>query len=174
MLYFLIDRDYLNGIINTALYEVVVTPHLMNMENAILSNKSPNLVSISKTGHINSDFVLWNHQAIPFLKWQAKIHETECIIKDGVFLDQTWLNFLPCFTDTYWLRSDIYNAAYWRNLQKDFVFMNDIPFINEQRVVAFQFSGFVKGDPGKISKHCNYPRATGDYLKFLEWYDKKI
>jgi hypothetical protein len=167
------EPKLLNLMIKNDYYDAIVTPHLHRFTYP--STLSPNLISISKTGHINSDFVLWNRSSLDFLKWQAKIHETECVIKDGVFLDQTWLNYLPCFkNDIFWLNDDRYNAGYWRNLQNDFKFINNEPVINNQKVIAFQFSGFVKGNPSKISKHCNYPAATGDYLKFMQWYDKKI
>lgn len=163
-------------------YNAVVTPHI-TMPYEYIDNTSPNFHGILKTGHINSDFVLWsnNWEIIDFLNWQAEIHKNHCTFQWPEFLDQQWLNCLPFFVNNVKiLRSESYNVAYWnfeqRGLFKDYFGWYSVvnKLDNELPMVCFQFSGFIPGQPEKISKY--YTRSTNNkvILELMHWYDEEL
>lgn len=157
-------------------YNAIVTPHITNpLPN---DGKFPNNESIAKTGHINSDLVVWKNcpEIVEFLKWQAKEMETKCISSNEIFLDQTWLNFLPFFVkDVYILLNPGYNVAYWCYNQRGLHFKNNKWLMsNNDPLVCFQYSGFDLNNSEIISKYQNRYRAEGDFLEFLKDYAKRI
>lgn len=143
---------------------ITITPHIVTPLPE--DGKFPSNTSLSKGGHLNRDFVIWpnNSESIEFLEWQAKIMEDKCIATDQIFLDQTWLNFLPFIAGNVCIFKDpSYNVAYWNLHERD---LNDITF--------FQFSGFDPNNIEGISKHQNRYKAEGKLLELLTDYAEKI
>lgn len=155
----------------------IVTPHILNplWEDGLY----PSPESLAHAGHINSDVVVWNNtfETTRFLLWQDQIHKTKCINNDSIFLDQTWLNFLP-FTvrDVYILKHPGYNVAYWNYSQRLLRKFKDGWVVGGkcEHLVCFQFSGIDVNHPELISKHQNRHVATDDFLQFLKEYCDKI
>lgn len=156
--------------------EAIVVPHVIS--SIQVGGNVPNLESIVKTGHINSDLVLWTSspRIKNFLDWQAEVLKTHCVAQDGIFLDQTWLNCLPFFVDDVKiLRSAGYNLAYFNTRERGVKYEDGVWYVNGyERLVCAQFSGFIPGHPEKMSKHTNYPEATGDMLKLFTEYDQDL
>lgn len=145
-------------------FDVIITPHL----TAPIPNDGmfPSNESIAKTGHLNSDLVVWKYtpSVVNFLRWQRDIMIDKCIESSNIFLDQTWLNFLPFFIrDVHIERHPAYNMAYWNFKQREHV-----------EPVCFQFSGFDPDNPKAISRHQNRYKAEGKFLEFLEDYARRI
>jgi hypothetical protein len=138
---------------------------------------NPTNAGISRTGHFNSDLVGFYdcYEVREFLKWQDNILKTQCVAHSGVFLDQTWLNFLPAFVPSvYWCRDERQNVAYWNFTQRNLKKIQGRWETNEGVLVSFQYSGLPLDNPKKISCHQNRYEASGDFLEFLTDYAKRV
>lgn len=168
-------------------HNVVVFPHITSPIS--FDNTFPNMSSIHKTGNINSDIVLWSNDytVIKFLEWQADTHKQWCINKDGIFLDQTWLNQLPFFVDDVFIyRHPGYNYAYF-NMKERYLGQNFYTYPEDKSIewhvssheetkplVCAQFSGFVEGQPEQLSKHTTYKTSDGHVRQLFNWYDDEL
>jgi hypothetical protein len=145
-------------------YNAVTTVHLL--EPLPEDGKFPSNASVSFTGHISTDLIGFRNtpETWKFLMWQDEIMRNQCKTTKNTYLDQSWLNFLPCFVDNVKiLRDNRYNVAYW-NFDK-------CPIDD---IICFQYSGIDLDNPKSISKHQNRYEAEGEFLQFLERYAKRV
>lgn len=157
-------------------HEAIVVPHITS--SIPLGGDSPDLSNIIQTGHINSDIVLWTNspRILAFLEWQAEVQKTNCSNSPGLFLDQVWLNCLPFFIDDVKiLRHPGYNIAYFNTKERGVRYEDNTWYVNGyEKLVCAQFSGFIPGQPERMSKHTSYPEAKGDLLKLFQEYDQDL
>lgn len=170
---FFSNGDFLFNVLNY--HNAFGVPHITNpiAEDGLM----PCNASIAKTGHLNSDFVGFykSEQVINFLKWQEETLKIQCIANNDVFLDQTWLNFLPMFVDNvHILRDETVNVAYYNLMQRNFNKIDGQWCIDRKPLVSFQYSGLDVNNPKKVSVHQNRLTASGDLLEFLELYATKV
>ncbi|HEX8547791.1 MAG TPA: glycosyl transferase [Cytophagaceae bacterium] len=94
---------------------VTLTPHMLS---PVDDQYSPNDKHILPTGMFNLGFVaLASHsQLSSFLDWWAD----RCVKygfrrdSEGLFYDQIWINYVPCFFESYYIIRDVgYNVANW-------------------------------------------------------------
>lgn len=158
-------------------HNAVVTPHIL--QPLPEDGKMPSNASVSFTGHISTDLVAFKNtfQVKEFLKWQDSIMLTQCRTTPQTYLDQSWLNFLPYFVDGVYILKDLgYNVAYWCFDQRGLYLTDNDGWRMKDGspLVAFQYSGLVKGKEHLISSHQNRNQATGDFLTFLKEYTSKL
>lgn len=160
-------------------YDAFGTPHILSPlpEDGL----SPSNSSVSFTGHLSTDLVGFCNSpaSIKFLQWQDEIMKTKCRTTGQTYLDQSWLNFLPCFVPNVYIdRTMGLNHAYWRLHESEIIKENEQWKVKHGNhlsdLVAFQFSGLDINSPIGISKYQNRWMATGDFLLFLQNYCDKM
>ncbi len=73
---------------------------------------------------------------------------------NGVFVDQGWMDFAPCFLEPISiLRDPVYNIAYWNLPHRRLAERNGSWEIEGRRVGFIHFSGVDIDDPTTLSKH---------------------
>src|SRR6266700_1293618 len=166
-------KNYFYDLINS---DVIYTPHII--EPLPEDGLFPSNASVSFTGHISTDLIFFNttsEKVIKFLKWQDNIMQTQCVNGPKTYLDQSWLNFLPSFVDfTHMDRNPALNCAYWRLNDNNFHKSNDMWCIEDNPLIAFQYSGLDINTPMGISTYQIRYTASGDLLEFLTIYSYKI
>ncbi len=137
-------------------HDIVVTPHSLSPIN---DDKTPSEIDFLKGGIFNLGFVAVANRSEgrSFLGWW----ENRCLslgfdeVKDGLFVDQKWVNLAPCFFSTlHILRHPGCNMAYW-NLHERVLDSRDGSYrVNgKYPLVFFHFSGINPADAGQISKY---------------------
>ena len=137
-------------------YQCLLTPHItQGLDNVY----NPSEIKIRQVGVYNLGFVglRLDETTAPFLAWWRDRLATYCINspRDGLFVDQAWMDFAPAFLDDVKiLRDPIYNIAYW-NLPHRFPTSNEDKTwtIDGRRVGFFHFSGFDLADLTPLSRH---------------------
>lgn len=114
-----------------------------------------------------------------FLDWW----EERCLdfgfldLRSGLFVDQKWVNFVPCFFDDVCILRDLgCNVAYW-NLHERSISVEDGAFrINGQTpLVFFHYSGYSPKFPDRLSSKLRIPQALNDGLKqVLACYGERL
>lgn len=158
-------------------YNALGTPHITSPLPE--DGKMPSNASVSFTGHLSTDVVGFRNvtPVINFLRWQDNIMKTQCITTNQVYLDQSWLNFLPFFVDRVFVDKDLgTNMAYWRLHEEQVVRDGKNWKLNKNnlRLICFQFSGLPLDAPQSISTHQNRWIAEGEFLEFLTEYATKV
>jgi hypothetical protein len=136
---------------------IVVTPHtVMPIEDS----QRPSETDFLLAGVFNLGFIGVNSssEARAFLDWWEK----RCLSlgfndpRNGLFVDQKWTNFLPCFFDkVHILRSPAYNVGYWNLHERVIERRGAEYFVNGHKLVFYHFSGITFNNSGEISKHTN-------------------
>ncbi len=146
---------------------------------------------IYATGHANADLMIFknNENSKNILKWLISV--TEDGASHGEFYEQTWLSSLPfLFDGVHVIREPGYNVGYWDvnhiNLQKRDIYLNNIHdgsrilqgevyTVKENKpLVMVQYSGYVKGQPEKMSRHSKEFCVNKTVLGLYEEYDRRI
>lgn len=122
------------------------------------------MAQLYRTGHANADLMVFSNtdEAKRCLKWLISVTEGNEPDK-GIFYEQTWLSAIPfLFEQINIIRDPGINVGYWtENID-----------INNLKMV--QFSGYVKGQPHRMSKYYDGPDVTGDVLTLFQEYDRRI
>ena len=137
-------------------HPVLLTPHIWTAFP--IDNKRPFEREMLKNGVYNAGFfgVKKNETGLSFLKWWKERMIDQCYVnlKEGMFVDQKWLNLVPLFFPAVKL-VDHYgcNVAYW-NLHERKVSKQEGKFmVNEQPLIFFHYSGYNIKEPSIISRH---------------------
>lgn len=149
--------------------DVYIVPHVKKP----LKNREY-MKQIYTTGHANADFIMFRNckNSIDILKWLIEM--TEDGKEDGAFYEQTWLSSIPfLFEDVSIISHPGYNVAYWDinhvTLTKEINY-----YVDNCPLILFHYSGYIKGEPEKMSRHsqelCNNPIA----LEIYKNYDARI
>ena len=136
----------------------VITPHIVSPMN---DSFKPGEVDFLLNGQFNLGFIAVrsDERGVAMMKWW----EARCLEQGynepakGLFVDQKWINLLPCLFDGVYIeKAPGCNMAYWnlheRSLAKqgaDWVVNGSAP------LYFFHFSGLILGDAQQISKHQN-------------------
>jgi peptidoglycan/xylan/chitin deacetylase (PgdA/CDA1 family)/glycosyltransferase involved in cell wall biosynthesis/predicted TPR repeat methyltransferase len=95
-------------------------------------------------------------QTETFLRWWQSRLARFCVndIPSGLFVDQIWMNFAPCFIDSVSVvRAPIYNIASWNLSQRRLGYARGRWSVNGERVGFFHFSSPFSEDGDRITKH---------------------
>lgn len=138
---------------------IIITPHTLK---PIEDDKSPSEQAFLRAGVFNLGFigVSDSPQGREFLDWW----EQRCLTfgysepNNGLFVDQKWTNFIPCFFEDFKVvRDPGVNTAYW-NLHERSVSRstNGIYFVNgDWKLVFYHFSGIDPKEASQLSKYQN-------------------
>lgn len=150
--------------------DVWIVPHV----KAPLENRQY-MAQIYDTGHANADFIALKNceNSKNILSWLISV--TEDGKKTGAFYEQTWLSSIPFLFDNVGIiRHPGYNVGYWDVNHTTLCFREGNYEINGKPLVLFQYSGYVKGEPMKMSRHsqelCRHSLVYHIYKK----YDDRI
>ena len=136
-------------------YSMVVTPHLtMPLD----PRQGLSELQILRAGIYNLGFLALarTEESLSFLQWwKDRLHE-HCVIDlpRGLFLDQRWVDFAPCFISRLCvLRDSGYNVAYWNVSHREISAARGTFYVNTSQLYFFHFSGFNPDAPGYLSQH---------------------
>jgi hypothetical protein len=106
-------------------------------------------------GVYNLGFIGVGKSAMPFLDWWSERLARDCLVavKQGYFVDQRWIDFVPALFDHYVLRDPEYNVAYWNLHERDVRFDGSRYFVDARPLVFFHFSGYDVQQPELLSTH---------------------
>ncbi|MDD2746873.1 MAG: glycosyltransferase family 4 protein [Acidithiobacillus ferrooxidans] len=136
----------------------VLLPHLLTPLPK--DGHNPDDLAILRSGVFNLGFLALraSDEAEQFLAWWDEWLETQCWADPttGVFTDQKWLDFAPCF----WpgirvLRHPGYDVAYWNLHERILTEHGGTWQVNGEALRFFHFSGFDPFIASKLSKHEN-------------------
>jgi hypothetical protein len=159
--------------------DVLLTPHMLS---PIRDDKRPAEQDFLRAGVFNLGFIGVSNRrpAREFLDWW----EARCLSsgfieqRSGLFVDQKWINFAPCFFPSVEIiRDPGCNVAYWNLHERLIVEKGGRYLVNgSSELKFFHFSGIDFRDPSRISKHQN--RFTllerGDLAPLFEAYRKEV
>lgn len=136
---------------------IVLTPHITSPFPE--DDKKPKEKDILKTGMFNAGFyALKNDDNVAsFIRWWKERMKDQCFErpKEGLNVDQKWLNFLPFyFEKVKVLEHAGCNAAYWNLHERMISKKGKQFFVNEtDPLIFFHFSGYSLKQPELISRH---------------------
>jgi hypothetical protein len=151
------------------LHDCVLIPHRTKPTD---DDKKPNEWDFMACGYYNLGFVAFKNtpKVIKFIDWwNDKLqHYAYSDTKNLMFTDQKWMDYAPSFLDTYIIKDQGYDVAYW-NLHEYF------NHFNPKDVVFFHFSGFIP-EKSLLSKHQDRfsLQGIGDYKKLFDDYTRDI
>lgn len=160
--------------------DITITPHILTPVN---DGCRPDDAEFLKNGIFNLGFVAVaaRGDGLKFLDWW----EARCLDnaynepRSGIFVDQKWVNLVPCLFERYKiLRSPGYNMAYWNLHERTLSSTVDGQCrVNEiHPLVFFHFSGLALMDSEQISKHQNRFKLPDrpDLRELFESYRNKL
>lgn len=157
---------------------IVLTPHALR---PVLDGQRPSDVDFLRNGSFNLGFIaLRSHaQSRAMLDWW----EQRCLglgfndVGFGTFVDQKWADLIPVYFDAATqLRHPGCNVAYW-NLHERVVTERDgRPWVGDEPLVFFHFSGVEPGRPELLSRHQTRHELTDMpcVTKLVRGYDKAL
>lgn len=135
-------------------HEIVLTPHTsVPLPD---DGKRPHEAAFLEAGVFNLGFIAVSPAAVPFLDWWAGRLARECrvAIAEGIFVDQKWINLVPCyFPNHFVMRDPEVNVAYWNLPVRHLERRPEGWFVDGRPLVFFHFSGYDPAKPGLFSKH---------------------
>jgi lipopolysaccharide biosynthesis glycosyltransferase len=138
-------------------YSILLTPHIT--KPFPLDNKRPKEREMLKNGTYNAGFFALKNDVNTkmFLDWWKKRMVDQCYNrpKEGLMVDQNWLNFVPLFYDAVCVIDHPgYNVAYWNLHERIIDEVNGRFKVNkEYPLIFFHYSGYSIFSPREISRH---------------------
>jgi hypothetical protein len=138
--------------------DIVVTPHITVPIN---DDKLPGENDFLNTGIYNLGFmaIKISPDSKNMISWWASRLKNKGYndVKNGMFTDQLWINFVPVFFERVKLFTHPgYNMAYWNLQERAISFKEKCYFVNDYHsLVFFHFSGFSPAIPDQISQYQN-------------------
>ena len=132
---------------------LVLTPHTtrpMSREDV-----RPNETDILSAGAYNLGFLGLNEDCEVFLDWWSDrlLREAMIDVAKMRFTDQRWMDFAPGYFDTWILKDETCNVAYWNADSRPLVWTGTEYQVNGAPLCFFHFSGFTPEHPHLLSKH---------------------
>jgi hypothetical protein len=137
---------------------ILLTPHCTSPIN---DDFRPNEQDFLLAGVFNLGFIGLRNSGdtATFLAWW----ENRCLnlgfneLRMGLFVDQKWVNLVPCFFDSVFVTRHLgCNMAYWnlheRTLSES---QGQLRVNGDVPLIFFHFSGIDPADPAQLSKHSN-------------------
>jgi hypothetical protein len=136
----------------------ILTPHCTSpIED---DGQRPSEIDFLLVGAFNLGFIglRRSEQTERFLSWWEK----RCLktgyseLRSGLFVDQKWVNLVPCFFDSVHVIRDLgCNMAYWNLHERAITQEDGNYFVNGRDLLRFfHFSGIDIEDESQLSKHC--------------------
>ncbi len=143
---------------------ILLTPHLfrsgdIEMERILL-----------RAGAYNGGVVGLRRgaEAERFIGWYLSRLKENCFfdLKEGLFVDQLWLNLVPIFFDTHVSRLPGLNVAYWNAIERNLRVDGKGGFsVDGCPLIFFHFSGWNPLMPERLSLHC----PAGNPIDGVAW-----
>ncbi len=135
---------------------ILLTPHILSPYKN--DGKRPFEREMLKNGIFNGGFfaIKNNQQGNAFIDWWKERMIDQCYVKlkEGMFVDQKWLNLAPIFFPALgWLQHAGCNVAYWNLHERTIQKKGNEYFSNDQPLIFFHFSGYLTNSPDQISRH---------------------
>ena len=144
--------------------DIVLTPHTMS---PIMDGHRPSDIDFLRNGIFNLGFIALSNRlnSLKFLNWW----EDRCLtfgfndLGMGTFVDQKWIDLLPCYFDNvHILKHPGCNVAYWNLHERNISFKNSKYEVNGFPLVFFHFSGVKAENPKSLSRHQNRHYLDGE------------
>lgn len=158
-------------------YSVVITPHYCSPPN---DNKDPTELAILSTGVYNLGFVAFSkaEEALIFIKWWEEKLLNYCFTGNGMFTDQLWMNFVPCFCNkVFVMRDPGYNMANWNLHERQISKRGNKYYVNNNfPLVFFHYSNYKLEFPEIFASYNNRYSISDrpDVYPVFEYYQKKL
>jgi hypothetical protein len=132
--------------------DIVLTPHT----SVPLPDDGhpPGEVAFLEAGVFNLGFVAVGPGAVPFLDWWAERLSRRCLVAthEHLFVDQKWIDLVPCYFRHHVLRDPAVNVAYWNLPVRTLERRGDAWRVDGRPLVFFHFSGYDPAKPHLLSK----------------------
>lgn len=148
--------------------QIVIVPHVVYPPRERVG-------SLYVTGHANGDLFSFSPQSAPALDWLLQQDMTNNI-RGGIFYEQTHLSSLPFIADgvAIYRRPDV-NVAWFNLNERALTQENGRYMVNGVPLVMAHFTGYNKGEPGRLSRYSNRTIPSGTALESLfREYDARI
>jgi hypothetical protein len=133
--------------------DIVLTPHT----SVPLPDDGhlPGEVAFLEAGVFNLGFVAVGAGAVPFLDWWAERLSRRCLVAthQHLFVDQKWIDLVPCYFRHHVLRDPAVNVAYWNLPVRTLERRDDGWVVDGKPLVFFHFSGYDPAKPHLLSKY---------------------
>jgi hypothetical protein len=161
-------------------YDILLTPHCTSAVED--DGKRPSEIDFLLTGIFNLGFIGLRRaeETQRFLGWWEK----RCLamgyseLRSGLFVDQKWVNLVPCyFNSVHVVRDPGYNMAYWNLHERKLTETESGYLVNgEYPLRFFHFSGIDLEDYSQLSKHCNRFSLEGrpDLIRLFRNYRDRV
>ncbi len=158
--------------------QACLTPHICA---PLDDDAHPNEITIRRAGVYNLGFlgIRLDDSTSAFLDWWADRlwHHGYLDSGNGLFVDQSWMDFAPCFLESVEvLRSPALNVAYW-NLGQRRLESDGRRWVVEGEPARFvHFSGLDMDDLDRVSRHQDRLRTSDrpELLPLLEEYSALV
>lgn len=151
--------------------KVVLIPHVVTPPS--------NNAQYYPAGHVNADLILFRKSSLDVLDWLLT-QEFKDNQSGGSFYEQTLLSSLPFFFDDISICKDpSINYAYFNMSERMLYYSNDKPYVIDTPysypLKMAQFSGYVVGEPNKISKYFSgFPIPSDAIIRLFKEYEDSI
>jgi hypothetical protein len=141
---------------------IVLTPHCTSPIES--DGQRPSEVDFLLVGVFNLGFIglRRSEQTGHFLSWWEKrcLNLGYCELRSGLFVDQKWVNLVPCFFDSVYINRDLgCNVAYWNLHERTIRQVDGHYVVNGQHILRFfHFSGIDIEDESQLSRHSSRHR----------------
>jgi hypothetical protein len=151
------------------LHSIILTPHIIkpnrNVKDPVSTLYERILIQV---GIYNLGFlaVARNQETSDFLNWWKARLEDYCFrYKDGLFVDQKWINIIPIYYQGVHIERHMgCNVAHWNIWERKITSINDEYYVNsDEKLLFFHFSSYNPLQPQRISKQ--------DEIKFSEYQE---
>ncbi len=134
-------------------HDIVLTPHT----SVPLPEDGfpPGEVAFLEAGVFNLGFIAVGAGAVPFLDWWAERLSRRCLVatQQHLFVDQKWIDLVPCYFRHFVLRDPAVNVAYWNLPVRTLERRGDEWSVDGEPLVFFHFSGYDSAKPHLLSKY---------------------
>lgn len=134
-------------------HDIVLTPHT----SVPLPDDGfpPGEVAFLEAGVFNLGFIAVGPGAVPFLDWWADRLSRRCLVAtpQHLFVDQKWIDLVPCYFRHHVLRDPAVNVAYWNLPVRTLERRGDEWLVDGEPLVFFHFSGYDPAKPDLLSKY---------------------
>jgi hypothetical protein len=151
-----------------ARHGIVLTPH--TLEPLPRDYREPSEHGLNVAGVFNLGFVCVGEGGRPFLSWWAERLARDCVesAEPGLFVDQKWVDFVPCYWEHHVLRDRGCNVAYWNLPTRRVAGGPGAWTVDGVPLRFFHYSGYSPTRPEQLSKFQTEPqRVTFDEFPLL-------
>jgi hypothetical protein len=139
---------------------IVLTPH--TLEPLPRDYREPSEHGLNVAGVFNLGFVCVGEGGRPFLSWWAERLARDCVeaAEPGLFVDQKWVDFVPCYWDHHVLRDRGCNVAYWNLPTRRVAGGPGAWTVDGVPLRFFHYSGYSPTQPDRLSKFQTEPQRV--------------